>query len=205
MLALSVAGLSARASQSALGCDLFAMPSIGYGPDRNGTKGYLAIRQLISSTESKFTHNALVHDGKLLAVKRPIDGTPEAKQPNATRFRMLECFNSPFYEGGLRGQGLLQTEEGHLCLTLKNGTVSMENCAVTEGDKFASQWVQIDSMLNPHGPQPFPDVGHRDKEDGPEMREAVLQHDAVVSLKNNTGNYPYYLLALIDSAANPGL
>ena len=102
--------------------------------------------------------NSIVIKGGKLAVDK-------LDQPQAPKFQIFTCnvpdsrFPLPPEKGvfnistpnGARLSGQLGTEDHRSCLTVKNGTVTLEDCAKKDGDQLASQWMYFFDNIVVHG------------------------------------------------------
>ena len=95
--------------------------------------------------------NVHAGNGKLEVDRRP--GEVQNKNPGQ-RFQLLNCSApqneyappSPFVKQGnytLTHAGLLATEDLSSCVTVKDGSVSMQGCTNATGDLLAAQWIYV--------------------------------------------------------------
>lgn len=124
---------------------------------------------------------------------------------NATRFLLFECDaprseyaqptlapfrGSPYWL--LKFAGQLATEDHRSCLTVKNSTLTIEECAEVYGEQFAAQWMHLAGQF----------VSHGGKARSTPEAEVVLQGNDVTGLKDTEGKQNFLAL-YIDSSGRP--
>ena len=156
--------------------------------------------QGIQNKEDTKEQNTIVKDGKLLVTDLPYTSS----NPNATRVQFFECEAPPGYARPSEKMapikkevspiqmtaGQIGTVDRRSCLTVRNSTVSMENCASSSGDDFAAQWMHIYDG----------DVSHAGKGGSNLEAEVVLQGDVVAVMKDREGKNSYMHLKLSEFA-----
>lgn len=164
-------------------------------PDSNGAQvpvsnGFLVTGDLVHKPHFGATHlrTLAAYDGQLVIDSR----SPADISHHGSRFQILHCDASPSLYAGpspfshVQRAGLLAT--GDKCVTVKNGAVSLEQCA-SSPDSIAPQWFHFDGPFVVYA-----------GDTNATAAAATLKDEKVVSLiepKSDT----YAVLALRDSPA----
>lgn len=145
--------------------------------------------------------NVQTRDGKLV-----LDHRSSAElDRDGELFHVLECRNvpadkypivdgpfNPYNENLTRLGGQLATEDERSCVTVRNGTVTVEDCAQTVGDQLDAQWMSFIQNR----------VMHTGRRGSPAEAELSIQNDTVSAFVD-PGKKPDFLSLNIQQGPGP--
>jgi len=162
--------------------------------------GHLTIAQMDDPADFKMEFNTVVKGGKLLAVKRSEEESHDASKQKGAQFRLLECHGSSHH--GSHTSGLVQTEKGNMCLTLRDGTMTLETCTTSTKHPYSAQIMSFhfeNSYSGEHGSR---GVVYLDKNERHAQGKPVVHQDMSISWENGS-QLSNYALALVSSPSKP--
>lgn len=154
--------------------------------------GHLTIAQMDGPDDFKMEFNIVVKGGKLRAVKRSEEESHDVAKQKGAQFRLLECHGSSHH--GSHTGGLVQSEKGNMCLTLRDGTMTLETCTTSTKHPYSPQFMSFHS--GEHG---SPGVIYLDKNERHRQGKPVVQQDMTISWENGSSQLSNSALVLVAS------